>query len=186
MLASTGVERTPVPPEGSYVTELFSTIVREILGALARGSERLRLPPWLSWALLALLLVLIALIVVRIVLARLHARRRIDEGIGGVAASRTAAPAEPRDAAGWRAELEGRLAAGNIPEALEALWWWLARSLAGGEVEPDWTSRDLLARSRRDDLRDFVRRIDAFTYGPRLPEVDDLRGLVGRLERALS
>jgi hypothetical protein len=96
------------------------------------------------------------------------------------------APAAPRDAAAWRAELERRLAAGRIPEALEALWWWLARSLAGGEAEADWTSRDLVARSRREDLRGLVRRLDAFTYGPRQPGVEDLRGLLGRLEEALA
>jgi hypothetical protein len=186
VLADSGVERTPSPPESSYLTELFSTILRSILDALARGSERLRLPPWVSWGLLALLLVIVLLVVVRLVLGWLRARRRPEEGSGAVTASRSVAPAVPQDAAGWRAELERRLAEGRIPEALEALWWWLARSLSGGEVEPDWTSRDLLARSRREDLRDLVRRIDAFTYGPRLPEVEDVRGLVGRLEQALS
>ncbi len=89
-------------------------------------------------------------------------------------------------AAAWRAELERRLAEGRIAEALEALWWWLARSVAATQVEADWTSRDLVTRSRREDLRDFVRRLDAFTYGPRRPAVEDLRGLVGRLEEALS
>src|SRR3954463_308294 len=102
-----------------------------------------------------------------------------------------APPAALLDAAGWRAELERRLAEGRIPEALEALWWWLARSLAGAEAEPDWTSRDLGARSRRkglqrDQLRDLVRRLDAFTYGPRPPAADDLRALLGRLEESLA
>jgi hypothetical protein len=31
-----------------------------------------------------------------------------------------------------------------------------------------------------------VRRLDAFTYGPRSPEIEDLRGLVSRLEAALA
>jgi len=74
---------------------------------------------------------------------------------------------------------------GKIPEALEALWWWLARTLTGGEAEPDWTSRDLVARSGREDLRELARRLDAFTYGPRPPQVSELRGLVGRFEESL-
>jgi hypothetical protein len=106
------------------------------------------------------------------------------------------APAVALDAAGWRAELDRRLAEGRIPESLEALWWWLARSLAGAEAEPDWTSRDLMARTRRDDLqgddlrgnqlRDLVRRLDLLTYGPLPPAVEDLRGLLGRLEERLA
>jgi hypothetical protein len=95
-------------------------------------------------------------------------------------------PPAARSAAAWRAELERRLAAGLVAEALEALWWWLARSLASGQVEPAWTSRDLVTRSRREDLRDLVRRLDAFTYGARRPAVEDLRRLVGGLEEALS
>jgi hypothetical protein len=95
-------------------------------------------------------------------------------------------PAAERSATAWRAELERRLAAGHIAEALEALWWWLARSVAASQAEPAWTSRDLVARSRREDLRDLVRRLDAFTYGPRRPAVEDLRRLVGGLEEALS
>jgi hypothetical protein len=186
VLAETGVERTPAPPEGSYLGELFSTVMRSLLEALARASESLRLPPWLSWGLLGLLLVLIGLIAARLLLGILRARRRAEEGDGAVAASRAAARSAPLDAAGWRAELELRLAGAQVPEALEALWWWLARTLAGADAEPDWTSRDLLAHSRRYDLRDLVRRVDAFTYGPRPPRLEEVRGLVGRLEEALS
>ncbi|HKV07780.1 MAG TPA: hypothetical protein VJ725_06570, partial [Thermoanaerobaculia bacterium] len=87
---------------------------------------------------------------------------------------------------GWRAELERRLAAGRAAEALEAAWWWLARSVAGDRVEPDWTSRDLLAQTRRADLTDVVRRLDVLTYGPERPGLDEVRTLVGRLEAVLA
>ena len=103
----------------------------------------------------------------------------------GSAVALGAAPAT-WDAAAWRAELERRLSEGRIAEALEALWWWLARSVAGERAEPDWTGRELVARARREDLRDLVRRLDAFTYGPRRPAAEDLRRLLGRLEERIA
>ena len=123
---------------------------------------------------------------VRALLPRLRRGRRpqTPEALAGVAAATAAGRA--LDAAGWRAELDRRLAAGRTAEALEAAWWWLARSLAGSRAEPDWTSRDLMTRVGRPDLAGLVRRLDAFIYGPRRPALDDVRGLVARLEEALT
>ncbi|HEV7785967.1 MAG TPA: hypothetical protein VGQ28_11565, partial [Thermoanaerobaculia bacterium] len=95
-------------------------------------------------------------------------------------------PAAELDAAGWRAELDRRLAAGLSAEALEAAWWWLARSLAGSRALADWTSRDLVTRVGRPDLASLIRRLDAFIYGPRRPAPEEVRGLVDRLEEALT
>jgi hypothetical protein len=137
------------------------------------------------WGVVALAAVLVLLLIGRLLYARLR-RRSPKAGQDRAGAAATTVAEVLRDAAGWRAELDRRLAAGRTAEALEALWWWLARSLAGDDAEPDWTSRDLVARSAREDLRGLVRRLDAFTYGPRRPAVEDLRGLVGRLEEALA
>jgi hypothetical protein len=189
VLASSRAERIPVPPESSYMGELFGRFQRALLEALLAGARWLHVsPPVLKW-IVAGLAALVAALLLRLLAGRLRRRTREEEGQAPVTAA--AAPAALLDAAGWRAELERRLAEGRIPEALEALWWWLARSLAGAEAEPDWTSRDLVARSRRkglqrDQLRDLVRRLDAFTYGPRPPAADDLRALLGRLEESLA
>ena len=187
VLASSHVQRTPVPPDSSYLGELFRAVQEAVLGALLAGAERLHVPPWLLWGIAAVLAVFLALLIARLVLSRVRSRRT------GVQRERTIAeappPAAPRDAAAWRAELERRLAEGRIPDALEALWWWLARSLAGAEAEPDWTSRDLVAHAparAREGLRELVRRLDAFTYGPRPPGVEELRGLLGRFEETLA
>jgi hypothetical protein len=183
VLASSGVERTPVPAESSYLGELGRAAQQFLMAALMRAGEALHLSPWVLWAVVAVFAALVFLLIARAVFSRLR-RRAVGEEMERVAAG--SAPAAPRDAAGWRAELERRLAEGRTSDALEALWWWLARSLAGPEATADWTTRDLVARSRRDDLRHLVRRLDAFTYGPRPPEIEDLRGLVGRLEAALA
>jgi hypothetical protein len=190
VLASSRVERSPVPPESSYLGELARRFQRALLDALLGGARWLHVsPPVLRWIVAALAALVAALLLWLLITLILRRRTRGEEKEEPVTAA--TAPAAPLDAAGWRAELERRLAEGRIPEALEALWWWLARSLAGSRAEPDWTSRDLVARSRRDDLpgdqlRDLVRRLDAFTYGPRPPAPDDLRALLGRLEETLA
>jgi hypothetical protein len=193
VLAETRVERVPVPPETSYLGELFRAAQNAILEAILRGGEMLNLPRWalegLAWGLAAVAVLLI----LRVVVLRLRRREKAVREEGGGSLTALGIPAAARDAAAWRAELDRRLADGRITDALEALWWWLARSLAGERAEADWTSRDLVAQARRQDLRegtreslrDIVRRLDAFTYGPRPPGVEDLRRLVGRLEEVL-
>jgi hypothetical protein len=188
VLASSRVERAPVPPESSWTGELLRRLQQALVDGLLAGARWLHVSPPVLWWIVAALAVLAAAALLWLIVARLRRRPRAREAEPGVAA---AAPAPLLDAAGWRAELERRLAAGEIPEALEALWWWLARTLAGPRAEPDWTSRDLVARSRRDDsrqddLRDLVRRLDAFTYGPRPPAAEDLWALLGRLEETLA
>ena len=185
VLASSGVERTPAPPESSYLSELVRAAVDTLMAAVMRGARMLHLSQrTLVTAALAVAAVALFL-VVRALLPRLRRRRRPQtaEALAGAA---MAAAGRELDAAGWRAELERRLAAGRTAEALEAAWWWLARSLAGSRAEPDWTSRDLMAQAGRPDLAGLVRRLDAFIYGPRRPAPDDVRGLVARLEEALA
>lgn len=183
MLAESGVVTAPVPPDSSYLGELSDTAQRAFLELLASAGKLLGLSGPVVLGIAAVLVLVAVLLVGRRVLARVRSAARPEPG--AVTAGEGPAPA-PRDAAAWRAELERRLAAGSIPEALEAAWWWLARTLAGETAEPDWTSRDLMSRSRRPDLLPLVRRLDAFLYGPRRPAVEELRALVGRMEEALS
>lgn len=183
VLAASKVEQVPAPPEASYFGELSGIVQRAFIRLLAKGGEMLNLPRRVYQAIAFGLAALAVLLLLRLLIPGLRRRKaRREEG----AVAEIDLPPAARSAAAWRAELEQRLAEGHITEALEALWWWLARSVAAGEVEPAWTSRDLVARSRREDLRDLVRRLDAFTYGPRRPAVEDLRRLVGGLEEALS
>ena len=185
VLAESGVEQTPVPPETSYLGELSRAVQRAVIDALTAGIRKLNVPEPLvrtiAWGLAAVAVLLVAWVVFSWWKRR---NRGVEDGEGSVAALDV--PPAKRTAAAWRAELDRRLAEGRIADALEALWWWLARSLAGDRAEPDWTSRDLVVKARREDLRDLVRRLDAFTYGPRPPGIDDLRHLVGRLEAALA
>lgn len=179
-------------PEGSYLQELWLAFQDWVVGLLKR-SDLPAVPAALLLGAVAAVVALVVLLLVRAIL-RSRARRRgqaARDERGEVVALGRADAAVPRDAAAWRAELERRLAEGRAAEALEAAWWWLARSVAGDRVEPDWTSRDLLAQTRREDprrhdLTDVVRRLDVLTYGPERPGLDEVRTLVGRLEAVLA
>ena len=179
------MQRTPVPPESSYFQELGLALQEWVFGLLRRS----RLPDVPAALLLGFVVAVAVLVLWLAVRAVLRARARragVRREVGDVVALEGAAAAALLDAAAWRAELERRLAAGRAAEALEAAWWWLARSVAGDRVEPDWTSRDLLAQVRRNDLTDVVRRLDVLTYGPERPGLDEVRTLVGRLEAVLA
>jgi hypothetical protein len=189
VLASSGVERTPVPPESSYFGELGRAFREAVLGAIQRGAEMLHLPRKVLIVAAFVAAAVALFLILRMLWLRLR-RRRPPAAVGEVARVAPKMAMALLDAAGWRAELERRLAAGKTAEALEAAWWWLARSLAGSQAEPDWTSRDLMARAvarvQGPDLTRLIRRLDAFIYGPLRPQPEDVRGLVTGLEEALS
>ncbi len=139
LLAQTGVERDPVPPQPSYLAEVYRTFLRALMELVERGSRALRLDrDVLLWIVVALAVLVLAL-VARALLPRL--RRRSQEAGAPEVVSRDLPPAD-WDAAAWRAELERCLAEERIRDALRAAWWWLARSVAGAQVAPDWTSRE--------------------------------------------
>ena len=181
MLASSGVERTPVPPESSYLGELARAAVDALFQAVRKGAGMVHLSPRTLIVSAVVAAVLALGLLVRALLPRLRRGPRAAVETPAV----VPLPLAELDAAGWRAELDRRLAAGRPAEALEAAWWWLARSLAGSQAMPDWTSRDLVMRAGRQDLAALIRRLDAFLYGPRRPAAQEVRGLVDRLEEAL-
>lgn len=76
----------------------------------------------------------------------------------------------------WEAALQQALADGDVGRAVHALWWWLAQSLGCG-ADPSWTSRELMQRSGRRDLRAHVRRLDRLLYSPNAPRLDDVEAL---------
>lgn len=177
---------------GSYLSHLIARLTRAFTRLLFRAVEAVPLPAgWpriLAVVVAAAALVLVALVAVRAVRNRRKKRREAQTGSPEVMAAPAgdAQDEEARDAAAWRAELEALLAADRHAEALRALWWWLARALAGEGADPSWTGRELLERSGRRDLLPVVRRLETFTYGQRRPAAADLRAVARELEGALT
>lgn len=186
ILTETGVERDPAPPQASYLAELSQAFWRAVAEAFDRTADALHLGPEAQvWILAGL--VGLALAAVGWTLLALFRRRRPPESQEAeTVMSLPTLAAATWDAAAWRAELERCLADERIGEALRAAWWWLARSIAGPEVEPDWTSRDLVARTGRRELRDLLRRLDTLTFGAARPALPDVRRLAEQIRGALG
>ena len=140
----------------------------------------------LLWVLLALAVLALLAAVGSALLKRLR-RRGAESGAAGRIEAGAAAPAAALfDAASWRQELDRLLAAGDLRGALEAVWWWLARSLAGAEADPSWTSSELLAHTGRRELAGSFRRLDQLTYGAAEPTADEIRQAAAVLAAELT
>lgn len=186
ILAETGVERAPEPPQAGYLAELSQAFWRSMAELIASTARALRLGPEAGAWIAAGLGALAVAVVVWILIGWLR-RRRPDGAQKTQTVAAGASPASTTwDAAAWRAELERCLAEERTGEALRAAWWWLARSIAGPEAEPDWTSRELAARTRRRELRDLLRRLDALTFGAERPGLPDVRHLAEQIRGALG
>ena len=185
ILAETGVERTPAPPQAGYLAELSQAFWRSVAELIARAGRALGLGPeaqvWIIGGLVVLVLAAIAWMVISLLRRRRPESRTTEAAVRGPALVPTT-----WDARAWQAELERCLAEERIGEALRAAWWWLARAIAGPEAEPDWTSRQLAARTRRRELRDLLRRLDALTFGADRPGLPDVRRLAEQIRGALG
>lgn len=166
------------------VLEYFRHVIQRALSGLiqwAAGGIG-RWAPWLAvvfeWATYGLLIGL-ALIWILLLWGR-RRPKKIESGAGPLGGSGVPS----RGPEQWQAELERRLAAGDGPGALIALWWWWATVLGVERVDDSWTTRELIAQAGRQDLRGLARRFDFLAYGDLGCGVDEVEELWGRLRRA--
>jgi hypothetical protein len=189
VLERTRVVRSPSGPRiGSYLEALAAALMRWIGRLLGRGRFADDVVLAVKIAALAIVAAAAAFLAVS-VWRWIGARRRAGpiaiprldwrtEGRAGLAAL-------DRDA--WRTRLDERLAAGDLAGALEALWWWFAASLElEGDVDPSWTTRELLRRARRPELSGAASDLDVLMYGPRAPAPVDVAACLASLERRLA
>jgi hypothetical protein len=192
VLRETGVERVPSRPG---VADYMLVVARALVERLGRVLEPLGdlLRPHSSTLVLATkVFVLVVLGMLLFVLIRWILRRRAlpRQAPKSAADASAIAPSGREDLAlefeMWASEMDLHLEAGDVRGALNALWWWLARSLCGSDADPSWTSRELLDRARRPDLRPFAAVFDRLAYGPEAPRVPEVRELVSRLRIVLA
>jgi len=187
VLTESAVDRTVEAAGWGGYFQALAAAIGESLARWLAGFPSLR--PVLT-TLGPVAIVLVALVLLWVLYAWLRgvmaARRR--RGLAQPAAPSVGSDVSvlpQRDRAAWRAQIDERLARGDVAGALEALWWWFARSVSAAPVDPAWTNHELLARSRRSDLAPFARALDRLLYGPDRPRVEELRSFLGRLEKAL-
>jgi hypothetical protein len=138
----------------------------------------------LAWAFVGGTVLLLVLGIARLAVGAW--RRRSPLAGGAARTEHVPAPPRERDRLAWRREVERRLAEGKVKEALEAIWWWMARSLCPERAHRSWTSGDLLHAARRLDLVPLSAALDALAYAPRRPDHDEVRRLLDSLEAALA
>lgn len=189
VLAETRVARTPSRPSViSWFGALAEALVRW-LGDLF--SQRAGLATGLVDAAEILAISILALAAVLLLLSIARRVRALRERRGASVPSlewREVAPdAQAADALEWRRRLEARLARGDIPGALEALWWWLAVSLSpAAGVDASWTTRELLQKARRPELLPMGSGLDVLLYGPVRPSPAQIRACLARFEKRLA
>ena len=91
------------------------------------------------------------------------------------------APPEELGVEHWQLRIEEGLGRGDAAAALQALWWWWACRLQAREVDPSWTTRELLQAVGRDDLRALGRAFDVLAYGTDGASVQEVGSLWQRL-----
>lgn len=198
VLAATEVEAAPETISwGHYGLDLGNTLMRSLTSFLDRSIHFGGLPSFDFRLMAKIFLVLIGLLLAIWLGAYLYRRVSRPKAAPGNAPP-SISPTEAAAARGggsWRRELDRLLAAGDLtPEALatalEALWWWLARSLAGERADASWTSGDLLRHTGRRELRSHLAALDALRYDTEdslgADRGPDLRELVRRFDQALS
>ena len=185
ILEETGVDQTPPAPGWSaYFEALAEALAEWLVRHFPRLHGLASLPRRLGPAAAVVGVALVVTVLFLIVRTTL-ARRRLAAGARPPRPAPAAPPIVERGRREWRHELERRLAGGDVEGALEALWWWFARSVSSGRVDPAWTSRELLASSDRMDLMPEAGSLDRLLYGFDRPAADDLRRFLVRLEAAL-
>jgi hypothetical protein len=185
VMADNRVDQHPEPPPASYFYDLLTAVMDRIVRWVSRVTAGVHLPVAAAKILAIGLLVAAAGLLV-LLATRLWRIRRAR--LAPLAAATRLAPAgEPEwDAATWRRVRDRALAEGQLAEALTATWWWLARTVGGNRADAAWTGRDLLAATRRADLRAPIAALERLLYGPRGPELEAVRQLITQLEERLA
>jgi hypothetical protein len=166
---------------------LVSALAERLQNVVAKLD--LDLAPWprvAAWALVAASAALLALAACRLVASFFGSMRATEREPTPSVGPNAPAPRKGLSPSGWRTEVEARLSRGEASAALEAAWWWLATSLLPGEVDPAWTTRELLGVAGRQDLGRPARTLDRLLYGPEQPRPHDVRRLMADLERVLT
>lgn len=172
-------------PAGSALAEYAQLLLDRFVDWLPLGSLR-PLEALSAERLGALALACVALALLALVVHLLRSRSpRSSANASQAPRIESSPPLAVRDV-DWRAQLEARLAAGDVRGALEALWRWLGGALGVAGGAESWTLRELLGRCGREDLRSPVLQLERLSYGPVPPRADQVRALRARLEERLG
>jgi hypothetical protein len=172
----------PAPSWSEYLLHLARTAVDALLEPFFRNVP----VAGLARGMLVLAVAIAGLALIALIVRALRLRRRGKlEPAPAAAVVAVEAAARALGPAAWRSRLDAHLGSGDVAAALDALWWWLATSVAREPVDPSWTTRELLARAGRGDLSGFSIGLDRLAYAASRPQAADVRAFAERLQAAL-
>lgn len=172
----------PFPGPIDYLTDLIGALWLQATGWLGeRVSENTLdlLYRVFFWTLGLSLLWIVGLLLMRL----WSLRQRPSAPVGSERSVVLSRAETSRGPSGSWADFEARLAAGDVAAALEALWWWVARSVAPSGLDEAWTTDELLAATPQPsfDFKKSMRNLDRLLYGGRLPESEEVLQLAQRI-----
>lgn len=180
-----GIERElPAPGLDEYMLTLAEALAEWLRSSFGPVGRLLAAHPVMLELLTRGLLVALVL-AIGVALLRGLRSRRAAAAVEAPRLATGAAPAPERDREAWRAELDARLNRGDVPAALEALWWWFARSLLGARALGCQTTGELVAQAGRADLGALSDALDRLCYGSARPTPAELRAWLRRAEGTL-
>ena len=155
---------------GNTLGETLASWLSVRLGGLAGTTSHILV--YVGYTLLGILVTVCLWLGFRFLLERWARPTRRDDSVRDLRPQAVT----PSHQDSWETALRQALAAGDVGQAVHALWWWLAQSLGCG-ADPSWTSRELVQRAGRRDLRPHVRRLDRLLYSPRAPRLEEVESL---------
>lgn len=178
-------EQPPRPSLEQYSVDLSRAVQRWISSTLKPGPVVVRLllegVRWGGLVVFVVVAVLLALTIVRAL--RRRGRGRAAAGDGELRSRKGGDDEEVLAPTTWWQRFEAAMQGQRLDEALAALWWWLARTLAGETAEPSWTTRQLLRQTRAAHLAACCRELDRLIYGPTTATSTAIRDLADRLRQ---
>jgi hypothetical protein len=184
----------PRPSPTLYFKDLVGSVIAWIGGIVSISPGMIELlAEVITWMALLLFGTAIGVLIVLVLrMRRRHSRRSRQPANGDLAELSMHAVSSLWDdpETCWQ-ELQRALDQGQIADALAALWWWLARAVAGCAADATWTTRQLLAfqgsrLTAQPELVKLCRRLDRMIYGPRQVGVDEVHQLAGELRSAVQ
>lgn len=175
-----GASTSAPSPDWSGYADLLMEKITDWLGGVARPLVHAFGPSvqtWLGWLVVALSFVLVIVAVVRI----LQALRREPQTLG-LEAAKPRKPMRALSPEEYRRSALAALERGDARQALTSVWWWFAAAALEERPHPAMTTHDVIARSRRDDLREPGRVLDRLRFGAAAPTPPEVRRLLSDLE----
>jgi hypothetical protein len=175
--------RAPEPSLKEWLQAVVDHVVVLVLDLLNPGPRARRLITGGATVLAVVLVAAAAAMLVALLLRTWRQRLQSPAATGdGELLGSAGAEGVAQTAEAWWQAVEENLRAERTPEALAALWWFLATALLGQAVAWSWTTREILQRSGRRDVWPLGRRLDALTYSSGRATPADVRRLASELK----